>query len=82
MRWRKRKRLVLIHPFRDGNGRLARVLSSLMALQARLPLLDFSTLAGTGKTDYVTAIQAGIDMHYAPMESLFREIIERSRASS
>ena len=26
--------LVLIHPFRDGNGRLARVLSSLMALQA------------------------------------------------
>jgi cell filamentation protein len=74
--------LVLIHPFRDGNGRLARVLSSLMALQARLPLLDFSTLAGTGKTDYVTAIQAGIDMHYAPMESLFREIIERSRASS
>ena len=25
--------LVLIHPFREGNGRLARILSSLMALQ-------------------------------------------------
>ena len=31
--------LVLIHPFRDGNGRIARVLSTMMALQAGLPLL-------------------------------------------
>jgi fido (protein-threonine AMPylation protein) len=38
--------LVLILPFRDGNGRLARVLSTLMALQAGLPLLDFSLMAG------------------------------------
>lgn len=37
--------LVLIHPFREGNGRLARVLSILMALQAGLPLLDFSLIA-------------------------------------
>ncbi len=74
--------LVLIHPFRDGNGRLARVLSTLMALQAGLPLLDFSLMAGTGKTAYIAAIQAGLEKRYVPMESLFREIIERSRASS
>ena len=48
--------LVLIHPFRDRNGRLARVLSSLMALQGGLPLLDFSLMAGTGKTTYIAAI--------------------------
>jgi cell filamentation protein len=74
--------LVLVHPFRDGNGRLARVLSSLMALQAGLPLLDFSLMAGTGKTAYIAAIQAGLDKHYAPMESLFGEVIEQSRSSS
>ncbi|MBI5314733.1 MAG: Fic family protein [Nitrospirae bacterium] len=74
--------LVLIHPFRDGNGRLARVLSTLMALQAGLPLLVFSLMAGTGKTAYIAAIQAGLDKHYAPMEKLFGEIIEQSRLSS
>ena len=74
--------LVLIHPFRDGNGRLARALSTLMALQAGLPLLDFSLMAGTGKTAYIAAIQAGLDKDYVPMESLFGEVIEQSRSSS
>jgi cell filamentation protein len=74
--------LVLIHPFRDGNGRLARVLSSLMALQAGLPLLDFSGMAGTGKTAYIAAIQAALDKHHAPMEYVFGEVIEQSRSSS
>lgn len=40
---------VLIHPFREGNGRSARLLSWLMALQAGLPPLDFTPMAGRGK---------------------------------
>ena len=74
--------LVLIHPFRDGNGRLARVLSTLMALQAGLPLLDFSLIAGNSKNAYIAAIQAGLDKRYVPMERLLEEIIEQSRLSS
>ncbi len=74
--------LVLIHLFRDGNGRLARARSTLMALQAGLPLLDFSLIAGKSKNAYIAAIQAGLDKHYVPMERLLEEIIEQSRPSS
>jgi cell filamentation protein len=74
--------LVLIHPFREGNGRAARILSILMALQAGLPLLDFSSIAEEKKQEYFAAVQAGLDKNYAPMERLFAETIERSFASS
>lgn len=74
--------LVLIHPFREGNGRIARVLSTLMALQAGLPLLDFSLIAGRRKKDYFAAIQAGLDRDYKPMEVLIAGIIDRSLAVS
>jgi len=74
--------LVLIHPFREGNGRVTRILSTLMALQAGLPLLDFSLIAGERKQAYFAAVQAGLDKNYRPMEQLFAEIIERSLAAS
>lgn len=70
--------LVLIHPFREGNGRVARVLSTLMALQAGMPLLDFSSIAEEKKQNYFTAVQAGLDKNYQPMEKIFSEIIERT----
>jgi len=44
--------LVLIHPFREGNGRLSRLLSQLMALQAGLPLLNFSVIKGKQRETY------------------------------
>jgi cell filamentation protein len=74
--------LVLIHPFREGNGRVARILSTLMALQAGLPLLDFSLIAGKRKKEYFSAIQDGLDKNYGKMEKLFSEIIEKNLATS
>ncbi len=70
--------LVLIHPFREGNGRCSRILTSIMALQAGLPVLDFSLISGSKKSDYFVAVQAGMDRNYEPMEKLFAEIIECS----
>jgi cell filamentation protein len=74
--------LLLIHPFRDGNGRVARLLSTLMALQAGLPLLDFNLISEYKKQEYITAVQTGLDRNYQPMETLFSEIIEKSISAS
>ena len=43
--------LILVHPFRDGNGRLARLVSLLMARQAGVHSLDFSALPRVGGSE-------------------------------
>jgi cell filamentation protein len=70
--------LVLIHPFRDGNGRVARLLATLMALQAELPPLDFGSLKGGRRKAYYGAIRAGLDRDYKPMESVFNGVIRKT----
>jgi cell filamentation protein len=70
--------LMLIHPFREGNGRLGRLLATLMALQAGLPLLDFSEMIGVRKEEYFAAVRAGLDLNYQPMKTIFSAVIETS----
>ena len=70
--------LVLIHPFREGNGRLSRLLAILMALQAGLPILDFSDIEAKRRKIYFKAVQAGLGRNYKPMEEVFKRIIEKS----
>lgn len=70
--------LILIHPFREGNGRCARLLAVLMGLQAGLPVLDFGGIRGEEKRRYVAAVHAGLDQNYAPMTRMFRRVIDRT----
>ena len=70
--------LVLIHPFREGNGRVARLLAVLMGLQAGLPALYFDKLSGRKRREYFAAVQAGLDRSYEPMTKLFTAVIERT----
>lgn len=70
--------LVLIHPFRDGNGRITRLLATLMALQAGLPLLDFSGIKGRKRQEYFAAVQASMGRDYEPMKKVFRSVVLRS----
>ena len=61
--------LILIHPFRDGNGRLARLLADVMAVQAGRNPLDYSAW-DADKESYFAAIRAGQGGNYAPMQRL------------
>lgn len=74
--------LVLIHPFREGNGRTSRLLATLMALQAGLPLLDFSGITGKQKQAYFQAVQAGLGRDYASMKNMFAKVVARSERGS
>lgn len=70
--------LILIHPFREGNGRCTRLLATLMGLQAGLPALDFGGIRGKTKQQYIEAVHAALGRDYDPMTAIFRGVIARS----
>lgn len=57
---------ILIHPFREGNGRLSRLLADVMAVQAGEEPLDYSSW-DANKPAYIAAIHAGMSGDYLPM---------------
>lgn len=67
--------LVLIHPFREGNGRLSRLLADVMALQAGYGPLDYSSWESR-KPQYIGAIHAGMSHDYSPMCRLVAAALE------
>lgn len=70
--------LILIHPFREGNGRCTRLLATLMGLQAGLPALDFGGIRGETKRRYIAAVHAALGRDYRPMTGIFRGVIART----
>lgn len=70
--------LLLIHPFREGNGRLARWLSDLMALQAGYPPPEYG-FEGRRKQKtqefYLAAVTQGYARNYDPLTTFFLDAI-------
>ncbi len=58
---------ILMHPFREGNGRLSRLLADVMAVQAGRDPLDYTSWE-KNRSAYVAAIQTGMARDYAPMK--------------
>jgi cell filamentation protein len=77
--------LLLIHPFREGNGRLARWLADLMALQAGYDLPQYG-FRGRGaqsrQARYLEAVKQGYLQDYGAFADFFLEAIERGLARS
>ena len=76
--------LLLVHPFREGNGRLARWVADIMALQAGYPLPAYRfTGRGSGveKDRYLRAVKQGYIKNYRPLAAFFTEVIERGRVA-
>ncbi|CAH0320656.1 MULTISPECIES: Fic/DOC family protein [Pseudomonas] len=65
---------ILIHPFREGNGRLSRLLADVMAVQAGYVPLDYSCWE-RNKEAYFAAINQGLNCNYQPMEYWVRRAL-------
>ncbi len=70
--------LVLIHPFQYGTERVTMMLTTLMALQAGMPILNFQDILTSKSEEYADALKAALDEDYAPMKELFEEVIALS----
>ncbi|MGC8552404.1 MAG: Fic/DOC family protein [Phycisphaerae bacterium] len=73
--------LLLVHLFREGNGRLARWLTDLMALQAGLRPLDYG-FTGSGsirrRRAYLVAVTAGYGEDYGRLRRELAEALARA----
>lgn len=75
--------LIMVHPFRDGNGRLARWLSDLMTLQAGLPYPSYGLTGRGSKTfreGYYSALRSGFLKDYLPLTGFFVRALEQGLA--
>ena len=61
-------------PFREGNGRIARLLCDVMAVQAEVGPLDYKEW-DRRPDNYFAAIRAGVSRDLEPMKQLFRRAL-------
>ena len=68
--------LLLIHPFREGNGRTARILANLMARKHGFGSLQFDKITDERFDEYIKAIQETASKNYQKMEILINSIFQ------
>ena len=71
-------RYVFVHPFADGNGRLARTLSALVLQRLGLPA---AMVPRSQRAEYMAAVSAATARRdYAPLAAMHAEAVRRSLA--
>lgn len=71
-------RFVWIHPFRDYNGRVARLLTNLLTLNFELPILEIKAETGADRQRYIKAMKAADENDYSKLERLIANALKES----
>ncbi len=66
--------LIHIHPFREGNGRTARIFANLIAVRAGYDRLNFENFRRDYYDRYIKALNKGDDKDYSEMIEIIREL--------
>lgn len=64
--------LLFIHPFREGNGRTARLFADLIAAKFDFDKFKFEKITEKKMPEYIQAVQSATEKNYQPMIQLFR----------
>jgi cell filamentation protein len=70
--------LIHIHPFREGNGRTARVFADLMANRTGYPSLELNKFRKDNYPQYIEALNKGDDKDYSAMIEIIGNLFPAS----
>jgi Fic family protein len=71
-------RFVWIHPFKDYNGRVARLLTVLLSLNLGLPILEIKAETGKDRERYIKAMKGADQNDYSKLEKLIANALKES----
>lgn len=71
-------RFLWIHPFKDYNGRIGRLLINIILLNLDLPPIEPKVETKSGRRKYVQALKNADDGNYSNLEKIIREAFEET----
>ena len=71
-------RFVWIHPFKDYNGRVGRLLTNLILLNLGLPILTIKAETGKDRDEYIEAMKTADQQDYSRLEELIATALNES----
>jgi Fic family protein len=69
-------RFLWIHPFKDYNGRIARLLTNIILLNLDLPPIELKVETKVGRERYIKALKNADKGNFSNLETLIEEAIE------
>ncbi len=71
-------RFLWIHPFKDYNGRIGRLLINIVLLNLNLPPIELKVETNAGRKKYIQALKNADSGNYSELENLMRNAIEET----